>query len=141
MATEGVGPVEQEEQTADVELVRDILFGSQTRQYDQRFEKLAARLDRLDGQLEELDKALKAQAKTHKSHIKDLQEVTRKRSADTEATLGEMQEEISSALGTLSEGKASRDSLGDLLLEMGLRLKGDDPRTASNEKPIAGGSH
>jgi DNA anti-recombination protein RmuC len=123
MDTEGAGPNQRQEQAADVERIRDILFGSQTRQYDQTLAQLSARLDRIDSQLEKLEKTLKQQAKAQKAQVNDLQEDIRKRSADTELALGELHKETTSALNALTEGKASRDSVGDMLLEMGMRLK------------------
>ena len=134
MDDESAKPEEQEHQAAGVDGIRDILFGSQTRQYDKRFDQMVAQLDRIDGQLEQLGKALKRQEKALESHVRDLQKKMRKRSSDTEVALGELREETASALSTLAEGKASRDSVGDMLLEMGTRLKGSDQISASREK-------
>ena len=140
METEGTNPVQQEEQAADVDLIRNILFGSQTRQYDERFEDLAAMLARLDGQLKDFGKALKEQARAHELQFKDIREEMRKRSQDTDVSLSELREELASAVGTLTEGTASRDSVGDMLLEMGMRLKNIGQQTISPEGPEAEGA-
>ena len=63
---------------ADVDRIRDIIFGSQIRQYDQRFEGVASQLDLLERQLAELRGALDQQRDAQEGRARELQEEIRK---------------------------------------------------------------
>ena len=74
---------------ADVERIRDIIFGSQIRQYEQRFSGITNQLDLLSRQLEELGTALDQQRDAQESCARELQEDTCQRQTELHHTLSD----------------------------------------------------
>ena len=134
---------------AEVDRIRDIIFGPQMRVYEQQFKRFSGRLDALKIQMEELRASLDQrwteattaskqadaeirdevrklreelssrgdqQSAELKSQIDRLAADVRKQGQDLHAKLAE-------AVDALEHSKASRENVGDLLIEMGSRLK------------------
>jgi len=169
---------------ADVDRIRDIIFGSQIQQYEQRFGGLSSQLEMLEKQLAELKSALDQQRDAQEGRTRELQEEMRQRNTELKRTLSsqigqvettfalkttQMQDEshhaedalrdevfarlerqgedltarirqlaadlrqqgsdlrgeLAAAVSALGDEKASRHNLGSLLMEMGMRLKGE----------------
>lgn len=134
---------------AEVDRIRDIIFGSQMRTYEHQFKRMASQLDLLGGQLEELRAALDRQRAEQESRTRQLEEEMRERNVEMERTFSERQgqleadleqrttrlaadmrkqgqdlrAEFTAAVDALEDAKAGRHDLGDLLVEMGTRLK------------------
>lgn len=160
---------------AEVDRIRDIIFGPQMRVYDQQFKRMVGQLDLLSNQLEELRTALEQQGAEQESRTRETQEEMRQRHAELDRTfsarldqleanlelqtrelqaesrqaLGQLRDEHASrmdqqasdlqagarqlsadlrsefttSLDALEDRKTSRHDLGDLLMEMGTRLK------------------
>jgi hypothetical protein len=156
---------------AELERVRDIIFGSQMRVYEQQFKRMTGKLELLGKQLEDMQADLEKQQADHEARAHKLQEETGQRQAELERNLakqmgqleesfqeqsaqlrdeitnrlsqqdeslaaqtrelasdlrkqsGELRKEFMSAVESLEGDKTSRHDLGDLLMEMGTRIK------------------
>ncbi len=100
----------------DVERIREILFGAQMREYNQRFATLQRDLDRLQKELErtrqqlaEKDEALGKQVEAVRSEARQGDE--------------ELRSELREASDKLWDAKVDRTSLGDFFVELGTMLK------------------
>ena len=139
----------EEQPIAEVDRIRDIIFGSQMRTYEQQFKRVAGQLDQINKQLDELRASLDRQRQDLEAQTLKLQEATQqsqsemernfssqiaqlraaldKQRTDLEAQLrdqtAKLRSEFTQALDALENEKASRGHLGDLLVEMGTRLK------------------
>jgi uncharacterized protein involved in exopolysaccharide biosynthesis len=106
----------EERSPAEVDRIRDIIFGSQMRTYEQQFKRVGARLDQIDKQLEALKAALDGQGADLAAQLREQGGELRKQNQDLRA-------EFTRALDAMENDKASRSHVGDLLVEMGTRLK------------------
>jgi len=145
-----------EHSIAEVDRIRDIIFGSQMRNYEQQFKRVAWQLEQINKQLEELRASLNRQRADLEGETLKLQEATEQAQKDMERTLSKqiaqlragmdkqgadlgtqlrdhvaelsrkdeaLRSEFIHALDSLEAEKTSRGHLGDLLVEMGTRLK------------------
>jgi hypothetical protein len=156
---------------AELERVRDIIFGSQMRVYEQQFKRMTGKLELLGKQLEDMQADIEKQQADHEAATHKLQEETNQRQTELERNLskqmgqleqsfqeqavqlryeitsrlnqqdenlasqtrelasnlrkqsGELRNEFMSAVESLEGDKTSRHDLGDLLMEMGTRIK------------------
>ena len=145
---------------AEVDRIRDIIFGPQMRVYEQQFRRMAAQLDLLGKQLEDLRAALEQQGSTLSTRLvqldANLEQKTAQLGVDSRESLDtlradlsarleqqdvelkaqvqrwaaelrrqgqELRGEYTAALDALDDDKAGRHNLGDLLVEVGTRLK------------------
>jgi chromosome segregation ATPase len=161
----------EERAVAEVDRIRDIIFGQQMRSYEQQFKRFTNQLDQLGRQLEDLRAELERQRadqeartigvqeelsqqhsrletsltqQTAQSRTEFRQAVDQTRSdlsrrleqlgAELRAQTGqlgidlrkqgqELHGQFTAALEALEHDKASREHVGDLLVEMGTRLK------------------
>jgi hypothetical protein len=102
----------------DVGRIREIIFGSQMRDYEQRFRSLQRDLEGLQGELEALREQTTKQDKEQGKKLQALRDDTRQSDDDLRAEMRE-------AVDRLTMDKVDRSTLGDLLIEMGGRLKQD----------------
>ena len=102
----------------DVGRIREIIFGSQMRDYEQRFRLLQRDLEGLQGELQALREQLSAQGKEQDTKLQALRDDTRQSDDDLRAEMRE-------AVDRLTMDKVDRSTLGDLLIELGNRLKQD----------------
>jgi hypothetical protein len=102
----------------DVGRIREIIFGSQMRDYEQRFRLLQRDLEGLRGELEALREQSSAQSKEQAKKLQALRDDTRQSDDDLRAEMRE-------AVDRLTTDKVDRSTLGDLLIQMGNRLKED----------------
>jgi hypothetical protein len=159
VSTENENAGLEEQAPADVERIRDIIFGSQMRQYDQHFKRVAGQVELLGKQLEELRAAFdqdqagrldqgrelqgelrKLQGQVGKTldelrgdltgrlekQEADTQAQARKLAADLRQQGLDVRNELTAALQNLEDEATNRHDLGDLLIEMGMRLKEKD---------------
>ena len=139
----------EETPIAEVDRIRDIIFGSQMRTYEQQFKRVAGQLDQINKQLDELRASLGRQRQDLEAQTLKLQETTQQSQSEMERNLSNQLAQLRAALdkqhtdleaelrkqglglrGEFTQGldaleneKASRGHLGDLLVEMGTRLK------------------
>ena len=153
MSVKGDQQAQQGGMIAEVDRIRDIIFGPQMRLYEQQFTRLTGQLELLGRELEELrahvdrqNAQAASQCEDERSRIlaearqtseklrDDMTTRTDKLSAELKAQTGQLaadlraqgqslRSELRAALDVLDDDKASRDNVGDLLIEMGTRLK------------------
>jgi TolA-binding protein len=102
----------------DVGRIREIIFGSQMRDYEQRFRLLQRDLESLKDELEAQREQASKQDKDQSKKLQKLRDDTRQSDDDLRAEMRE-------AVDRLTMDKVDRSTLGDLLIEMGNRLKAD----------------
>jgi hypothetical protein len=102
----------------DVGRIREIIFGSQMRDYEQRFRLLQRDLERLQSELDALREQSSAQNKEQDKRLQALRDDMRQSDDDLRAEMRE-------AVDRLTMDKVDRSTLGDILIEMGNRLKED----------------
>jgi hypothetical protein len=102
----------------DVGRIREIIFGSQMRDYEQRFRLLQRDLESLKEELEALREQSSKQNKEQDKKLQKLRDDMRQSDDD-------LRNEMREAVDRLTMDKVDRSTLGDLLIEMGNRLKAD----------------
>jgi DNA anti-recombination protein RmuC len=99
----------------DVERIRDIIFGTQMRDYQQRFEAVQRDLARLQQQLDRLTEQLAEQDSNQGKKVQSLRQEVRQADDDLRSELRETAQK-------LAVDKVERVDLGRLFLEIGTRL-------------------
>jgi predicted RNase H-like nuclease (RuvC/YqgF family) len=130
-----------------IEQIRDIILGPQKRQYDQRFEQMAAdlrkyegdarahtddRCDALQKRFEErlgsatADLTARLQRLTEANTMlqQELHEAETKLHSAVRTLREQLSAELNTHVSTLRDSKVSRESMADLLQEMAMKLKG-----------------
>jgi predicted RNase H-like nuclease (RuvC/YqgF family) len=111
----------------EVDRIRDIIFGPQIRDYEQRFQNTQRDLDRLQQGIDQLTEQL---AEQDSSHNKKLQALRREvRQADED-----LRDELRQTAQKLTVDKVDRIALGDLFVELGTHLKAGGSLTDLLEK-------
>lgn len=116
MAPEKNAASSHDEPPKDVERVRDIIFGPQMREYDQRFLTVQRDIDRLRQELELLNEQLGELDREHGRRVQNLRREARQADDD-------LRNELRQSTQRLMVEKVDRLALGDLLIEMGNHLK------------------
>lgn len=100
----------------EVDRIRDIIFGSQMRDYDQTFEAVRRDLERLQGEIDRLTEQL---AEQDNQQSKKLQTLRREmRQADDG-----LRDELRQTAQQLATDKVDRAVLGEWFIELGTQLK------------------
>ena len=99
----------------DVERIRDIIFGTQMRDYQQLFEALQRDVARLQQEIDQLNERLAEQDSNQGKKIQALRRDTRQ--ADDE-----LRSELRETAQKLATDKVERADLGRLFLEIGTHL-------------------
>jgi chromosome segregation ATPase len=108
-----------ESSPAEVERIRDIIFGTQMRDYDQQFQTVRRDLERLQQEIDRMAEQLGDQDSTHSKRLRDLRREVRK--ADDG-----LREELRQTTQKLGTDKVDRVALGELFIELGTHLKTGD---------------
>ena len=104
------------EEPKDVDRVRDIIFGPQMRDYDQRFVMIQRDLERLRQELELLNEQVGENDREQSKRVQNLRREARQSDDD-------LRNELRQTAQRLMIEKVDRLALGDLLIEMGNHLK------------------
>lgn len=116
MTDEQTNAISQVESAQEVDRIRDIIFGPQMRDYEQRFQIVQRDLDRLQ---QEIDRLTEQLAEQDSSQGKNLQNLRREmRQAD-----GDLRDELRQTAQNLMADKVDRVALGELFIELGTHLK------------------
>lgn len=99
----------------DVERIRDIIFGTQMRDYQQRFEVFQRDLARLQQQLDHLSEQLAEQDSNQGKKVQSLRQELRQAE-------DELRSELRETAQKLTIDKVERRDLGGLFLEIGTHL-------------------
>ncbi len=106
----------QEETPQEVDRIREILFGSQMRDYEQRFQVIRHDLERLQQELDRLAGRLAEQDSEQSKKLERLRKESREADEALRRALRETAQQ-------LTNDKVDRLALGDMLIEIGNRLK------------------
>jgi DNA repair ATPase RecN len=101
----------------EVERIRDIIFGPQMRDYDQRFQTVLRDLDRLQEEIDQLTEQLSEQDRDKTKKLQTLRRDMRKADDDLRA-------ELRQTAQALTNDKVDRLALGELFIQVGTHLKG-----------------
>jgi predicted nucleic acid-binding Zn-ribbon protein len=106
----------QVDSSQEVDRIRDIIFGSQIKDYEQRFQNVQRDLNRLQQEFDQLNEQLTDQGSDHNKKVQNLRREMR------QADDG-LRDELRETAQTLSQDKVDRMALGDLFVELGNHLK------------------
>lgn len=108
--------IPQQETPQEVDRIRDILFGSQMRDYEQRFQMILRDLERLQQEIDRLSDRLAEQDSEQSKKLERLRKESREADEALRRALRETAQQ-------LTNDKVDRMALGDMLIEIGNRLK------------------
>ena len=100
----------------EVERIRDIIFGSQMRDYEKRFQTVQRDWTRLQQELDRLSDQMSEQDQEQSKKLQALRGEMRQADDD-------LRDELRQAVDQLMTDKMDRVALGDLFVELGQRLK------------------
>ena len=106
----------QAESIEEVDRIRDIIFGHQMRDYEQRFQIFQRDLERLQQEIDRLTEQLADQDSSQSKKLQDLRREMRK--ADDG-----LRDELRETAQRLTIEKVDRIALGELFIELGTHLK------------------
>jgi len=116
MSNEPVQAPTLEKTTEEVARIRDIIFGTQMRDYEQRFQALQRDVQRLQKALDALTEQLSDQDSSQEKKLQALRREVRK--ADDE-----LRDELRGTAQKLLNSKVERVDLGQMLIELGTQLR------------------
>lgn len=100
----------------EVERIRDIIFGPQMRDYEQRFQAAQRDLSRLQQELDRLNERLSEQDREQGTKLQALRGEMRQADDD-------LRDELREKAQQLMTDKVDRVALGELFIELGTHLK------------------
>jgi len=106
-----------------VDRIRDIIFGAQMRDYEQRFQLLQRDLERQQQEI----KSLTEQLADHGSHVDKKFQTLRRELGQAD---DDLRHEFRQTAQKLTDDKVDRGSLGELFIELGSYLKTGHPPTS-----------
>ena len=116
MAKKESKPAIANDNTQEIERVRQIIFGPQMRKFDQRFQEAQSDLERLQQELDRLQEQLSDQTA---DTTKKLQELRR----DMRQSDDNIRTELRQTTDQLDNDKVDRLALGELFVSLGTHLK------------------
>ena len=116
MSAESENLVQGEGSIAEVDRIRDIIFGTQMRDYDQQFQTVRRDLERLQQEIDRLTEQLTDQDSAHSKRLRDMRREVRQ-------TDDGLREELRQTTQKLGTEKVDRVALGELFIELGTHLK------------------
>ena len=116
MSDEKTPGTEQAKSIQEVDRIRDIIFGPQMRSYQERFQQIARDMERLQQELDQLSQQLTEQDSGQSKKLQTLRHEVREADDNLRA-------ELRRCVDQLTNDKVSRDSLGELFVELGTRLQ------------------
>ena len=100
----------------EVDRIRDIIFGTQMRDYEQRFQLMQRDVERLQGEIERLNGALSTQDGEQGKKLQGLRQELRQADND-------LRDEVRDSARRLTNDKVDRIGLADMFIELGNQLK------------------
>lgn len=114
--TDQAGKGAAPETAQEIDRIRDIIFGPNMRDYEQRFQVFQRDLERLQQELERLIEQQADQGQEQGKKLQDLRREMRQANDDLRA-------EVRETAQNLINDKVDRVALGELFIELGTRLK------------------
>ena len=127
------------ERIENIDKIRDIIFGSQQREYEGRFQQLESSLSSFQAEVRSRLEQLERSDKNFSKTIEALDEIVYKQTTtlkqeisvsrdkleqDVLALRNQVLQELDKRFTLLTEDKTSKSEMADILMEMGLRLQG-----------------
>ncbi len=116
----------EKQPTNDVAQIRELIFGDKIREYDRHFQQLDKMITTLNEQLNglgvQINNLAKEQSQMHSTINERFDEAFNK----LHARLENLQNDLQQKFENLNELKVNRADLGNFLIELGMRLKGDN---------------
>ncbi len=100
----------------ELDRIRDIILGPQIRLYEQRFQQMAADLDRFQGIIGQLEEQLSELDRANEKKLQGLRRELRQADED-------VRQELRRTNDRLTDEKADRLMLGELFVTLGNQLK------------------
>jgi predicted nucleic acid-binding Zn-ribbon protein len=116
MTDEQANAMSQVESAQEVDRIRDIIFGPQMRDYEQRFQIIQRDLDRLQQEIDRLAEQLTEQDSSQGKKLQNLRREMRQADED-------LRDELRQTAQNLMTDKVDRVALGELFIELGTHLK------------------
>ena len=114
----------------DLEQVRELIFGQQMRENKRSFDFLNNRIDELKRHLAEAQDDIQQQFKKFGKDVqkmqKDLEQAIEKARKEQSRLLETARSQILAQIDQLVQEKTDRIQLGDLLIEAGMKVKGEN---------------
>lgn len=126
-------PSDYSEQVNDLLRIREILFGAQMREYEQRFQSHQARMQDLQNQIDGLAAKTEAQLQQLQTETQrqfdalrnDIRRQFDELHAEMQRRFEALEAQLTAHVERLTYEKTTRFDLGDMLIELGERLKRD----------------
>jgi predicted nucleic acid-binding Zn-ribbon protein len=118
MTEEQAHGMSQAESAREIDRIRDIIFGSQIQDYEQRFQTIQHDLDRVQQGIDRLTKQLGDQDSSQAKRLEAFRGKVQQMEKD-------LRNELREATQTLTTDKVDRVQLGRLFIELGTLLKTD----------------
>ena len=116
MADEKTKAASKTEPAQEVDRIRDIIFGTQMQDYEQKFQTMQRDLERLQEEIDRLTEQLGDQDSNQGKKLQSLRQEMRK--ADDG-----LRDEFRETAQKLADDKVNRLVLGELFIELGTHLK------------------
>lgn len=114
----------------DLDQVRELIFGQQIRENKKNFDFLNARIDELKGHLDNAKDETFQRFKNFEKEVqkmnKDLESFIEKVNKEQTRSLDTAKTQLLKHIDQLDNEKTDRIQLGDLLIEAGMKIKGED---------------
>jgi predicted RNA-binding protein with PIN domain len=137
MSLESDSPNLEDRPVAEVDRIRDIIFGPQMRLYEQQFKRAAGQFDLLSKQLEELRTALDQQRADQESRTRKAQEEMLQHYTELERTWSSRIEKLEAKLDQQTteiraESRQARGELASRMEQQGAELKAQAQQLAAD---------
>jgi hypothetical protein len=114
----------------DLDQVRELIFGEQTRQNQKKFDAVSNRLDDLKKYISEVSdetgQRFKKADKDAQNMQKELESHLEKVRKELSRSLESTKSQILKKIDQLIDEKTDRMQLGNFLIDMGMKIKGED---------------
>ncbi len=110
----------------DVAQIRELIFGDKIREYDRHFAQVEQVLSEIKEALVQKDEQLKDLSKNQLQLKNELNEKLDNAVSELKKLMEELRKDLQHKLNELDESKVNRADLGNFLIELGMRLKGED---------------
>ena len=113
----------------NIDQIRDLIFGEQIQKYDRRFKELAQEGKKLNGLIDEMLQKLVAESDKQKADLEQKINEVKKDFQKIQANLQQAVKEIGnlkSSIDGLQSDKVDRIQIANLLIDLGMRLKGEN---------------
>ena len=110
---------EEKHSVNDLVQIRELIFGEKIREYERRFSTL-------EEKLAEFQASLNSQNEKMENLKADLQQNTKETNAQVSEAIESLRKELLKKIEELANDKTDRLQIGNYLIELGMRLKGEN---------------